>query len=58
MAGTVARVESLELSVTARADRAGVDRFRVRFCVAVPLIVRLTGEKLIVVTGGGATPVT
>ena len=47
--GTVATPGFVELRVTDRplAD-AGVDRFSVRFCVPVPLMVRLAGEKLMV----------
>ena len=55
VAGTVATVVSLELKFTVSPARAGADRFSVRFCVALPLIVRLPGEKVIVV-GGAATP--
>ncbi len=55
VAGTVATVVSLELRFTVSPAGAGADRFSVRFCVALPLIVRLPGEKLIVV-GGAATP--
>jgi hypothetical protein len=51
-AGTVATVVSLELRPTASPAGAGADRFRARFCVALPLIVRLCGEKLKVVAGG------
>jgi hypothetical protein len=58
VAGTVATVGSLELRLTTSADVAGVERFRVRLCVATPLIVRLTGEKFIVVPGGVVPPVT
>jgi hypothetical protein len=53
MAGTVATVWSLELRLTVSAAGATPDRFKVRPCVAMPLMVRLTGEKLIV--RGGAT---
>ena len=49
VAGTEATVALLELRLTTSAAGAGADRFNVRFCVATPLIVRLTGEKLIVV---------
>jgi hypothetical protein len=56
--GTVATVASLELRLTTSATGAGADRFSVRFCVATPLIVRLTGEKFIVVLAGVGPPVT
>src|SRR5664279_4225806 len=49
VAGAEATVALLELRLTTSAAGAGADRFSVRFCVATPLIVRLTGEKLIVV---------
>ena len=48
VAGAEATVALLELRLTTSAAGAGADRFSVRFCVAVPLMVRLTGEKLIV----------
>ncbi len=49
VAGTVATVAELELRLTTSPAGAGADRFSVRFCVADPLIVRLPGQKLIVV---------
>lgn len=52
IAGTVATVGVLELRLTVSAAAAGAERLRVRFWVAVPLMVRLVGEKLIVVMGG------
>lgn len=58
VAGTVATVGPLELRLTVNAAEAGADRLRARFCVAVPLMVRLVGEKLIVVAGGAVPPVT
>ena len=58
IAGTVATVTSLELRLTTSPAGAGADRFRVRFCVAIPLIVRLPGEKLIVVVVVVPPPVT
>ena len=39
-------------------DGAGPDRISVRFCVAVPVIVRLAGEKLMVVVPGAVPEVT
>jgi hypothetical protein len=48
VAGAEATAALLDLRLTTSAARAGADRFSVRFCVAVPLMVRLTGEKLIV----------
>lgn len=54
--GTVATAALLVLRLTVSGLVAGIDRFRVRFCVAEPLIVRLGGEKLIVV--GVTIPVT
>jgi len=56
-AGTVATVTSLEFKLTVSAAGAAADRFSVRFCVALPLMVRLAGEKLRV-RDGGVTPVT
>lgn len=55
-ADTVATAALLVLRLTVTAAAAGTDRFSVRFCVAEPLIVRLVGEKLIVV--GVTLPVT
>jgi hypothetical protein len=52
VAGTVATVGSLELRLTVRGTGANTDRLSVRFCVAVPLIVRLAGEKLMVGVAG------
>ena len=49
VAGTVAAPVLLELKLMVKPPAgAGADRFRVRFCVAVPVIVRLVGEKLAV----------
>src|ERR1035437_8158381 len=48
VAGAEATAALLELRLTTSAARAGADRFSVRFCVAVPLMVRQIGEKLIV----------
>jgi hypothetical protein len=48
VAGTVATAALLELRLTTSPAGAGADRFSVRFCVAVPLMVRLPGQKLIV----------
>jgi hypothetical protein len=57
VAGTVATVVSLELRLTTIAAAAEDDRFSARFCVAVPLIVRLAGEKFnVVFWGGGVAP--
>lgn len=56
--GTVATVGSLVPRLTVSAAAAGVERFSVRFCVRIPLIVRLPGEKLIVVLVGVPPPVT
>jgi hypothetical protein len=50
-AGTVATAALLEVRLIVIAAVAGIDRFSVRFCVVAPLIVRLVGEKLIVVAG-------
>lgn len=50
--GTVATAGLLELRLTVSAVTAGSERFSVRFCVAPALIVRLPGQKLIVVWGG------
>lgn len=47
--GTVATAALLELRLTVSGAEGVADRFSVRFCVAAPLIVRLAGEKLIVV---------
>jgi hypothetical protein len=58
VAGTVATVVSPELSLTTSVAGAGAERFSVRFCVAVPLIVRLTGEKFMVGLVGEEPPVT
>jgi hypothetical protein len=58
VAGAVATLRLLELRLTASTDGAGADRFSVRFCIAVPLIVRLPGEKLIVVLVVVTPPVT
>jgi hypothetical protein len=49
VAGTVATAKLLEFRLTTSPARAGADRFSARFCVAIPLSVRLPGEKLIVV---------
>jgi hypothetical protein len=50
VAGAVATPGLLELRLIVRPPvGAGADRMSVRFCVVVPLIVRLPGEKLIVV---------
>ena len=58
VAGVVATLTLLELRLMASPAGAGADRFSVRFCVAVPLIVRLPGEKLIVVVVLVPPPVT
>jgi len=51
--GTVATTVLSEIRLTVRPpDGAGADRVRVRFCVPVPVMVRLAGVKLIV----GAAP--
>jgi hypothetical protein len=50
VAGAVATAVLPELRLIVSAEAAGDDRFSVRFCVAEPVIVRLAGEKLIVVT--------
>ena len=47
--GTVATLALLELRLTASPAGAGADKFNVRFWVAIPLIVRFPGEKLMVV---------
>jgi len=52
-AGTVATAVLLELRPTTSPAGAGADRFRVRLWVTVPAIVRLPGEKLMVVAGVG-----
>ena len=47
VAGTVATPVLLELKLMVKPPAgAGADRFKVRFCVAMPVIVRLAGEKL------------
>jgi hypothetical protein len=56
--GTVATLALLLLSVTVSTAGAGKDKFSCRFCVPVPLIVRLGGEKLMVAVGPGAGLVT
>ena len=49
VAGTVATPVLLELRFMVRPPvGAGADKFKVRFCVAVPVMVRLVGEKLAV----------
>jgi hypothetical protein len=49
VAGTVATLVLLELRLIVRPPAgAGADRFRVRFCVVVPIIVAIAGEKLMV----------
>jgi len=58
VAGTVATVASLELKLTTSPAGDGADRFSVRLWVAAPLIVRATGEKLIVGLTGMVPPVT
>jgi hypothetical protein len=58
VAGTVATVASPDFRLTTSAAGAGADRLSVRFCVAVPLIVRLRGEKFIVGLVGVTPPVT
>jgi hypothetical protein len=58
VAGTVATLALLLLSVTASTAGAGKDKFSCRFCVPVPLMVRLAGEKLIVAVGLEAALVT
>ena len=46
VAGTVATLVLLELKlITVPPDGAGTDRFKVKFCVAVPVIVCISGEK-------------
>jgi hypothetical protein len=57
VAGTVATLVLLELRLTASPAAAGADKVRVRFCVAVPEIVR-PPEKLIVVGVTVPPPVT
>jgi len=52
VAGTLATAGLLEFRSTVSAVTAGSERFSVRFCVAGALIVRLAGQKLIVVWGG------
>jgi hypothetical protein len=49
VAGTVATIALLEFRLTTSPAGAGADRFSERFWVAIPLIVRPPGEKLIVV---------
>ena len=51
IAGAVATVASLEFRLMTNAADAGADRFSVRFCVVIPLIVRLPGTKLMVMAG-------
>jgi hypothetical protein len=58
VAGTVATDGLLELRFTVSADAAAVERLRVRFCAALPLIVRVPGDKLIVMLWDGPAPVT
>ena len=49
LAGTVAAPVLLELRLILNPPGgAAYDRFNVRFCVAMPVIERLAGEKLIV----------
>ncbi len=48
VAGTVATDGLLELKFTVNPDAAAVERLRVRFCAALPLIVRVAGDRLIV----------
>jgi hypothetical protein len=57
VAGAVATVGSLVPRLTVSAVAAGAERFSVRFCVRIPLIVTLPGEKLIVLLVA-APPVT
>jgi hypothetical protein len=45
-AGTVATAGLLELRLTTSPDEAGADRFIARFCVAVPPMLMVAGEKL------------
>jgi hypothetical protein len=45
--GTVATAGLLELRDTVNPDAAAVERLRVRFCVALPLIVRVAGDRFI-----------
>lgn len=49
--GTVAIAVLLELRVILSGVTAGSEKFSMRFCVAGALIVRLAGQKLIVVWG-------
>ena len=51
LAGTVATEGLLELRLIVRADVGAEDNSRVRFCVAGALMLRLVGEKLIVIGG-------
>lgn len=46
VAGTVATPVLLELRLTVKPAGTGADRFSVRFCVAVPVMVRDPCEKL------------
>jgi hypothetical protein len=47
VAGTVATLVLLELKlITTPPDGAGTDKLSARFCVAVPVIVAVVGEKL------------
>jgi hypothetical protein len=55
--GTVATAALLELRLT-KSPGTGGERFKVRFCVAIPLIVRLAGEKLSVAVAVVPPPVT
>jgi hypothetical protein len=49
VAGTVATLMLLELRLMVRPPAgAGADRFKVRFCEAVPMMVAIAGEKLMV----------
>jgi hypothetical protein len=56
--GAVATLTLLELRLTTSPAVVGADRFSVRFCVVAWLIVRLPGQKLIVVLVGITPPVT
>jgi hypothetical protein len=54
-AGTVATDALLELRLTTSPAGAGADRFSVKSCVTVPLIVMLPGEKPMVIAAPPAT---
>ena len=56
--GTLATPVLLETRLTDSGVETGAERFNVRFCAAVPLMVRLVCEKLSERGGGPDPPVT